>query len=128
MKLKEAGFIQIIFEDEVVTKKRKSGENKMIHSDTKIYDNTKSRKLNDCKSKKIQQKVLEAGNQKEIYMKNENKKAKNKEINEVNHEKKLSKISEKITHENILPQSGFIIDTPNRFYCAEKKKRKKLRS
>ena len=115
MKLKEAGFIQIIFEDEVVTKKRKSGENKIIHSHTKIYDNTKSRRLNDCESKKIQQKVLEAGNQEEIYMKNKNKKTKNKEINDVIHEKKLSKISDKIKHENFLPQSGFIIDTPNRF-------------
>ena len=124
MKLQSAGFVQVINEIEVASRKRKSTERKIRNSNEKFLKNTTTTNLNDGESIKI----FEVKKKEENIMKSSNKKAKNDEINDTYHVESLRKVSSVIKHGNIPPQSGFIIDTPNRFYLTEKKRRKKLRS
>ena len=124
MKLQSAGFVQVINEKEVANRKRKSAERKIRNSNEKVLKNTTTTNLNDGESIKI----FEVKKKEENIMKSSNKKAKNDEINDTYHVESLRKVSSVIKHGNIPPQSGFIIDTPNRFYSTEKKRRKKLRS
>ena len=124
MKLQSAGFVQVINEIEVASRKRKSAERKIRNSNEKVLKSTTATKLNDGESMKI----FEVKKKVENIMKSRNKKAKNDEINDTYHMESLGNVSSVIKHGNISPQSGFIIDTPNRYYSTEKKRRKKLRS